>query len=245
MRNAFFDKIIEVNSYDVIYIGGIERIFQEVTGNSLPENYAVSAPFDIFTDSSGFFSESEIKCILKFRTMKKQAEWISGRYLIKNALILKHPDKKFSAIEVSYHDEGAPFLKLFPEYSISVSHSGRYTALMLCTEKRNTAAVDMEEIVLKNTGNIMKIAFTENEIEQMNKNINMNPVLELTEGLNKFYEVWTGKEAYLKYIGRGFHEPLKNIEIINNQILYKGIRQKLSLVSVIFDNHFISYIKSD
>lgn len=33
---------------------------------------------------------------------------------------------------------------------------------------------------------------------------------------------WTLKEAFLKYIGKGFNEKLKSVEIVHNTILYNG-----------------------
>ena len=33
---------------------------------------------------------------------------------------------------------------------------------------------------------------------------------------------WTLKEAYLKYIGRGFHEPLAAVEVFDGRIHHNG-----------------------
>jgi len=34
------------------------------------------------------------------------------------------------------------------------------------------------------------------------------------------FKSWTAKEAYLKYIKKGFHESLKQVEVINGRIYH-------------------------
>ena len=54
------------------------------------------------------------------------------------------------------------------------------------------------------------------------------------------YKNWTIKEAFLKYIKRGFHEPIYNIEILDDILYYKGEQQNhLTSVSKFLYNDYV------
>ncbi len=243
MNDDIFAKEIQINDDTRIYFGNIHDIFLKTTGEELQQNYAVMGPCRMSQEKlENWFSSDEIGKILGFKSLKKQAEWIAGRYLVKNSVIVMYPDLNSPEIEVQYKSEGAPYIFKFPEIPFSLSHSGKYSVIIISKNLKSMAAVDMEEIIPKNINSIAKVAFTENERMQFSQINNADYAVHDMLHLSKFYEIWTGKEAYLKFIGRGFHEPLKNIEIIGSCVFHNGIIQNLNLFSFVFDNHFVSYI---
>lgn len=161
---------------------------------------------DDFTIS--FLSDGEITTANSFKALKKQMEWISGRYLIKQ--MIHHiflEDLSLDQIALSYLEQGAPFLTHHPDIPVSLSHSNDYTAVACCKNKHQTIGIDIEKIKKKPDANFMKIAFTQDEISNLKDNTGPVPV----------FKNWTIKEAYLKYIKKGFNESLHRVEIIDRK----------------------------
>jgi 4'-phosphopantetheinyl transferase len=155
------------------------------------------------------FNEDEIKGINRFKALKKQVEWICGRVLVK--LMVQHlflNAFRLDQISLSYEEEGAPFVKGHPEIAISLSHSHEYTAAA-CLLHRGIVGIDIEKIAPRPDAYFMKTAFTENEISQMG-----DTALDV-------FKCWTIKEAYLKFIKKGFNESLHQVETIQGRIFHR------------------------
>jgi len=181
-----------------------------------------------------FFSNEEIGTINGFRALKKQREWISGRYLIKymiQQLFLE--SASFDQITLSYLDQGAPFLTSDPAIPISLSHSNDYTAAACCIDKEKTLGIDIEKIAEKPDVYFMRTAFTQNEI------------LNLKDDALEIFKNWTIKEAYLKYIKKGFNESLHKVEVINNEILHNNNKINVDVFSTIINDDYVLSLVSD
>lgn len=92
---------------------------------------------------------------------------------------------------------GKPFLENNPRFRFNLSHSGEYVALAY---GHINVGVDIEQIRTDN----QKIAgrcFTENEQKYVDGDD------------ERFTELWTMKESYLKYTGDGITVPLNSFEI--------------------------------
>ncbi|MCK5542876.1 MAG: 4'-phosphopantetheinyl transferase superfamily protein [Desulfobacterales bacterium] len=178
--------------------------------------------------SKSFLSDLELKALNNFKSLKKQIEWLSGRFLLKNCLclFLENIDK-LQNINISYEKEGAPFLPDFPDIKISLSHSGNYAAVGVCTKKNVDIGVDLEQFMGKPDNNFLKIAFTQNEINSMDDTIE--------DILTK----WTVKEAFLKYIKKGFNESLHRVEVIEDRVLYNQKKAQVSIYSEIINKSYI------
>jgi 4'-phosphopantetheinyl transferase len=178
--------------------------------NSFEKNYRVKKPLRFSTSdfSVVYFSCDEIEKLNSFRTLKKQYEWLSGRfctkYLAEKYLLIKPTDAM-----IDYEEEGSPYLNTLSNYSISISHSGNYAAAALCDIENVRCGLDLEKIDRPNTESFMKIAYTQAEQE-------------VSSDLYMRYTIWTAKEAYLKYIKKGFHETLKNIEYIDGKLFHNN-----------------------
>jgi len=194
---------------------------------------------------SSFFDPGDIDKINGFRSFKRQIEWISGRMAIKMLFnILKNDPAKTKTlknpvtnpdqlknIKVMNKDSGAPFINNQPEYHISISHSNKYSIGLISTNKNIRAGCDLEKIEGKKPNEFMNIAFSEREINYLNRMFDQ-----------QLYVSWTIKEAFLKYLETGFHENLKKVEILKNRIFYKGEEQKN--IRIITDSIREDYIYS-
>ncbi|MCP3926379.1 MAG: 4'-phosphopantetheinyl transferase superfamily protein, partial [Desulfobacterales bacterium] len=158
-------------------------------------------------------SVEEMDFINKFKTLKKQIEWTCGRFAVKT-LVISHEVTNFTPynyddVTVSYRKEGAPYLKDFPEYRISISHSNEFALAGLCTNPSVTFGLDIEKIIFTDVNPVINVAFSDKEIKNFN---------DVTHA--EIYKDFTLKEAFLKYIKKGFNESLKKIEIVNGKIYW-------------------------
>jgi 4'-phosphopantetheinyl transferase len=217
----------------VIWYCRIPMILQSILSDGRPSHF--KPPRNERFDKNGFtqpiFNQDEIDTINGFKALKKQIEWISGRYLIKRMmqhLFLK--DTCLDAITLSYLDEGAPFLTHHPDIPVSLSHSNDYTAVACSKNKQQTIGIDIEKIAKKPDVYFLKTAFTHDEI------------LNLTDDAAQIFKNWTIKEAYLKYIKRGFNESLHRVEVINNEIRHNDTTVDVAISSTFFDGYVVSLV---
>lgn len=186
------------------------------------------ARFDLSDFSSKFLSEEELCKVNGYKSLKKQIEWIAGRFLVKNMVKdLIDGDVELYNIKISYREEGAPFLEQYPSVAISISHSGNYVAVALCT-KLKKVGLDIERSDYIPDEAFMKVAFTHREIAEIKFN----------KG-KEIMKLWTIKEAFLKYIGRGFNERLHSVEVLNHSVLYNGNQADILLHSFNIDSGYV------
>jgi len=181
-----------------------------------------------------FLSDDELKMVNSFKAQKKQIEWLCGRFSLKT-LVREFccKDTALFDIRISYHKKGAPFLNLYPDLPISLSHSGDFTAAAICPGSRINLGIDIEKIGKIPEAFFMKTAFTQKEISHMPP---------IAHGI---YRNWTLKEAFLKYIKMGFNESLHQVEIIDNKLFYHGRQQELSFWSTTIENRYVLSMVAD
>jgi len=157
-----------------------------------------------------FLGPDEITTLNRFKALKKQIEWMAGRYAAKQ-LARQFIDGRPSldSTRVAYRTKGAPYLAQNPSLSLSISHSWDYAVAGLGLSPARVLGLDLEKIRPESRNTLLKTAFTDREAKAL-------PPMD-DDGL---FLRWTAKEAYLKYIGQGFHESLKRIEILDNTIFH-------------------------
>jgi len=181
-----------------------------------------------------FLSSDELITVNGFRALKKQVEWLCGRFALKSLVKeIIRLDISFNDIQISYQKKGAPFLTRYPDIPISLSHSGEYTAVAISLNPHITLGIDIEKIGKIPDSFFMKTAFTQKEI------------LHMGTTAQEIYRHWTLKEAFLKYIKMGFNESLHMVEIIDNEILHQGKRQDLMSWSRSIDDQYMISIVAD
>jgi len=175
-----------------------------------------------------FLSDLELRALNNFKSFKKQMEWLSGRFLLKNCLSLFIENTgKLQNIFVSYEKEGAPFLPDFQDIKISLSHSGNIAAVGMSSKQNIDIGIDVEQIRKKPDYNFLKTAFTQKEISSMNDTV------------EDILQKWTAKEAFLKYIKKGFNESLHKVEVIENKIFHNKEEVQVKTYSEIIDNNYV------
>ncbi|MEH0020479.1 MAG: 4'-phosphopantetheinyl transferase superfamily protein [Desulfobacter sp.] len=205
----------------------------------VPGQYQTRPPriFDRSDFARDFLSDDELSRLNAFKAMKKQVEWMSGRFAAKHLArqSLKQPFSAlpFRDIHIRYQEHGAPFLEQCPNLCLSLSHSGIYTAAAVATTPGTVMGIDLEAVGDLPDKHFMNTAFTRAEIRAME-----------TAPADVFRH-WTLKEAYLKYIRMGFNESLHHVEIIQNTVVYKGVAQNLACWSRDLDQGYILSMVSD
>ena len=175
-----------------------------------------------------FLSKEEMDRLNGFKVLKKQLEWITGRFLLKT-LVMRYAEKnvELKKILVSYHDLGAPFLPDFPFLDISLSHCRNITAAAAMPESCGNIGIDVEHIGPSPGDGFLRTAFTENE----QKRVGTDP--------EKIFTNWTVKEAFLKQIKKGFNESLHAVEVLDGKVFYHGRPAPVEIDSRSVDSAYI------
>jgi 4'-phosphopantetheinyl transferase len=129
-------------------------------------------------------------------------------------------------IRFDKNNYGKPYLKDYANINFNIAHSGDY---VLCAVDDKPIGVDVEEVKHIDFEEIAKSFFTTKEFEYI-----IDKGLEVQ--LDRFYEIWTLKESYIKCCGQGLSMSLKsfsieldkneNIKVVSNN-LYKEYTFKL------------------
>ena len=220
----------------VIWYARISQIMQSIFHkDTLPDTGQMrNKIFDKNNFTMPVLNHEEIAAINGFKALKKQIEWLSGRYLIK--LMIQHnlyKDLSLDQINISYLDEGAPFLTHDIDIPISLSHSNNYTASACSIKRSQTMGIDIEKIFKKPDAWFLKTAFTKKEISH------------LQDSAASIFKNWTIKEAYLKYIKKGFNENLHNVEVIDDAIWHNKTRINVDIYSTLIDNDYVLSLVSN
>ncbi len=159
-----------------------------------------------------FLSGAEIEQVNCFKVLKKQVEWVGGRYALKTLVSKTLPEAgQANQISVAYESRGAPYLVNYPEISISISHAGKYAVAGVCSGANIRIGIDIERLGRQGLDDVMKVAFTDREIEAAGR----SP--------EEACRIWTRKEAYLKFVKTGFRESLKRVDVSNSTIVHGGV----------------------
>jgi len=102
---------------------------------------------------------------------------------------------------------GKPYLKNQNNIFFNLSHSKK---ILVCGVFKKEIGVDVEYINHPNLG-IAKRFFNEEEVKYIFQCKN------ILKREKRFYEVWTKKEAYVKYLGKGLSIDLKSFNVIKNK----------------------------
>ncbi len=147
---------------------------------------------------------AELDRVNAFKSRKRQAEWMAGRLAAKTLAAVSTPAAPAPAtIEIAYHPEGAPYLQHRPDLSLSISHTHDYAMAGLGHRAGMVIGLDLEKKRPLEIDYILRTAFSDRERRRLDP-----------ADQDRFFACWTLKEAYLKYLGRGFRENLKRVEIL-------------------------------
>lgn len=100
---------------------------------------------------------------------------------------------------------GKPICKNFDNLFFSFSHTNEFILLAISD---NEIGADVE-LVREISLNVAKRFCVEKELTYINENINE------WKGYHNFFNIWTKKEAYIKYIGTGLSYDLRKINVLS------------------------------
>ncbi len=113
---------------------------------------------------------------------------------------------KNSEIVFEKGKHGKPYIKRYPNFHYNISHTRNAIAVVVSD---NPVGIDIEKI-RKAELQIANSFFTKTEQEYIN---------EFSSKADKrFYKIWTKKEAYIKYIGKGLLMPLNSFNTLDETI---------------------------
>lgn len=138
----------------------------------------------------------------KFVNIKDKIRTVIGELLIRTVIVenLKISNKY---IRFNKNQYGKPYLKEYPNFCFNISHSGDF---VLCAIDDKAIGIDVEEVKYIECEEIGKNFFTVKEVDYI---VNQD----LKFQLDRFYEIWTLKESYIKCCGQGLSIPLKSFSI--------------------------------
>lgn len=117
-------------------------------------------------------------------------------------------------IHYGYGPQGKPHLMDYPGIYFSLSHSGNMAVLAISNSE---VGIDVQE----RRGyqeKVVKRFYHESEIAVI------EAISDSAEKTNCFYQMWTAKEAYIKFTGKGMVQDLRSfgVDLANERILEEG-----------------------
>ncbi len=121
------------------------------------------------------------------------------------------------SLKIMRNAHGKPYFENFPNFYFNVSHSGDLTVIAVSEQN---VGIDAEKLRIPN----LKVAkrFCEDEYAYINK----------TPTPTAFFEIWTKKEAYLKYLGEGLHGGLNSFSVFKTDTPIKTFKNGDYVISV-------------
>lgn len=158
-----------------------------------------------------FLGAADRSQVNAFKSFKKQREWMAGRFALGRLLAaagLPAPNPREPL--VTYGPRGAPRVTAHPQLPVSISHSNQWAVAAMAAPGRGPIGLDLERRPAGELRYLVDTAFSRRERA------------DLPDDPREVIRHWTIKEAYLKYLGLGFHESLQRVEIIAGRLWHGG-----------------------
>ncbi len=158
----------------------------------------------VFSKLSLFVSTEKQHRIKDMNFLIDQKLTIYPEVLVR-ALACRLYEVKNDGLSFTQNAHGKPQLVEFSQFHFNISHTRNAMAVAIAEK---AIGIDIERIKEADF-NIARRFFTEQEqayifFDKAHKDI---------ERQRRFYEIWTQKEAYIKYIGKGLSIPLKSFDV--------------------------------
>lgn len=116
-------------------------------------------------------------------------------------------------IEMHYNKYGKPFLKDISNLNFNLSHSGKW---VVCILDDLPVGIDIEKVQPIDIEMAMQF-FSKLEVAQIR-------ATSQEKKINKFYDIWTLKESFIKCVGKGLSVPLDSFSIIDDKFCNPRIK---------------------
>lgn len=167
--------------------------------------------YDINKMSDDLYNKEldSIPLIRKKEILKKSDIKDRKRSLAGDILTRKYLSKLYNIseekIEIRKGEKGKPYVLNLPAH-FNVSHSGDYTVVAISDRP---IGIDLE-IIRDFSAILAKKYFNEDELKYISGNFSSRKKSLMQRC---FYEIWTAKEAYLKYIGKGISGGINSLSL--------------------------------
>jgi len=142
--------------------------------------------------------------ICRHKGLSSEQERTQARKLLKTALVERIPHCPDQLL-FEYGKYGKPYLKnIMLQFSLSYTHG---TYIVAISDGEIGADIELQRIAKPHVANR---CFTDSENHYLHQD------MELFD--RRFYELWTHKEAYVKYTGEGFHQSPQSIDVLSQSI---------------------------
>lgn len=101
----------------------------------------------------------------------------------------------FSLPDYGYNEFGKPYLVQYPSIHFNISHSG---SMVACVISNSEIGIDLE-MIKPHKESLIKYCLSSSEYQSLTANFD-----------EEFIVLWTKKESYLKCLGTGISDDLKN-----------------------------------
>ncbi|WP_297425322.1 4'-phosphopantetheinyl transferase superfamily protein [Clostridium sp.] len=153
--------------------------------------------------------EEKARKIQSFTDKKNMIRTLVGEILIRT-IIIKELRINNKCIIFEKNKYGKPYLKNYPTFNFNISYSGNYVT---CAISEWPIGIDIEQIKYINYKKIAQSVFSTNEFEYItNSNVSIQ--------LDRFYEIWTLKESFIKCCGKGLAISLKSFSVLLQKRMY-------------------------
>ncbi|MBQ4119236.1 MAG: 4'-phosphopantetheinyl transferase superfamily protein [Clostridia bacterium] len=122
-----------------------------------------------------------------------------------------------SELILSKGNHGKPYFENLPDFHFNISHSGNFQVIAI---SNRPIGIDVERLKSVNP-NVAK-RFCKDEYGYITE----------CDSDYRFIEIWTKKEAYLKYLGEGLHGGLNSFSALKTDIPIKTFKKGDYIISV-------------
>ena len=158
-----------------------------------------------------FLSEKEIERSKRFFQKSDERTYVISHALV-NKKISETLGLDFNKLKINYFDNKKPYAEK-SNIDFNLSHSSNYFAFAISIYENIFVGVDIETVKMNlDIGSIVNNYFHKNEIDYI---LNSDPNKPTRH--QKFYEVWTKKEAVLKMLGIGLSDKLSELDMTQGE----------------------------
>lgn len=170
-------------------------------------------------DESTFSKLSTLVSVERQQQVKKKKFYIDQKLTVYSetlvrALACSLYETKNNDLSFTRNAYGKPQLKGFSQFHFNISHTRSAIAVAIAEEE---VGIDIE-LIKEADFNIARRFFTKQEQSYIFAKVADKEI----EQQRRFYEIWTKKEAYIKYVGKGLFMPLKSFDVTQNSIQDKS-----------------------
>ncbi len=149
-------------------------------------------PDDIFKTVLERLSDSRLEKVNRCALFNDKLRSAAAGLLLDHGL--NHINLSEKTVEFTFSEHGKPAIKGHPEINFSISHSGDF---VVCAFSDSPVGVDIERV--KNIKpSLVRYACDEEEIALINSYDHSDSLHD-----SAFFDIWTKKESFLKYLGIG------------------------------------------